>query len=859
MEDQEIIQMINIVLSSGIGINPTALNEYHQRSHDLQNNIFGIQWSLRYLTGQISYKPSLYALLIIKDWIINRWDELIQNIPDFQQQLYHIIFESSNKFLNMQQTLLYTLYKVQTLLAIKIYPLTFPEFFQKLFEMNQDMLFSFLDVLFSTLKENQGDQATILSAMEEDGSNQHLLMIILDSIIAGRKQSFGILVDLLTWVNPGQIIGHPAIDTILNSIMEDDQHIETINSIADDEITKSYSIQQESPREKALKILDGLLGAPMSPDEYMSFIISKEIIPRLQNIETEDENILSLVACIYSTIGKHVIDIYMNGQKDQNYLVFLNECFNLSMDYLMSPNEFIAENIINFAKLYINKFIDPNSMLEIVHKCFQRYALYFSVPSFELSDFAETLLSIITKNLNNQHLFELAKAIDTSDLLSIGAFFSVAQHMRLNAEIENTLIDSFSEILTNISPPAEYPEYLALTQYVEFVAKKKSRPIQQDCFNVIAIHATNTESPIEYEPKFSSLLKSLTMKGAIVSQEVPVGLILTGNQQYAATAVRLIKYVKQQNQLEAFNLCRSALQDEFHLLCLPFIEQLQPSKDIVFKQSCLELIEFFMSTIMDGEFEGNKDAYLARAIASMWNVLEQDCLQVFVQLLEFAQGLESMAQLCLIGSQLTEKAENNEWIAQLFNSSQEYINEILNEEIDWSECNEFAKQSRQFMKYYFKFVTKAMKLAPNEIIPETIKFVILIIENLINISEISMDALTFVYSIDDEYLSSPDIYSNIQDVIRSLILCSKSLNISQTNASWRRVMREGMKIMARIYAGDPNSATNIVQRSLSELGFDGNYINQLTDQWRAMMERGPSQIDAEVGSFYTNIVSVLSN
>lgn len=847
MQDQEILQMINVVLSSGIGVDPNMLNEFHMRSQQFQSDIIGFQWSMHYLSGSLAYKPALYALLIIKDWMINRWDEINSNFPNLMPDLYQIVFETSLKFLGLPQNALYTLYKVQTLLSIHIYQ--FRDMFTQIFNINHDILFPFLDVLFSTLKDLPSEQANILAAMEEYGLNQHLLSIALDTILTGRKESLNLLLDILTWVTPEQI-RHPAIDTILNVITMPEQ--------APTELQNGEINQQESQRETACKILDGLLGSPMGPQEFVDFIGSKEIIARLQSVETEDENILSLVACLYSTMGKKCIDFVLRDQRSENILILLNACFQNAMNYLGLPNEFISESVIDFIKLYVDKFADANNIGEIVQLCFQRFVVYFSTPTFELSDFAQTLLNIIVKHLNSQQIVELLKIIDNTDLLTIGAYFNVALHMRLQQEAEEILIDSFSEIITNITPPAEYPEYLALTQYIEFVAKKKSRPIQQDCLNTIASHAVNTDNPAEYAPKFSALIKSLMMKGAVVNPEIPYLLISTGNQDYAALAARTLKYVPQESVLEAFNMCKEVLASNFHGLCLPFIEQIQLIKDPNFKQSCFELINFFISTITEGEFEGSKDSYMARAIASMWNVLDTDCLQIFVQLFEYVEGLESMAQMCNIASQMCDKTAETEWIAPLFAHAQNFINEVLSESVDWSDCNEFAKQSREFMKYYFKFVTKSMRVDPNVIIPETIKMVLHIVENLINVSEISMDALTFVYSISDEYFGLAEVYSGIQELIRYLILCAKNLAISDINVSWRRVMRQAMKIIAKVYNGDTNTAVSIVERSLYELGLSGSCVPQLMEQWRAMMERGPSQIDSEVGSFYANIRSALN-
>lgn len=851
--EEQIISVINVILSNGIGVDPNHINECQEFSRQFQSVIDSFHWALDYLPRAILPKPALYAILILRDWVRSRWEE----VEGAASTLFDVLFSMIPKYGNFGPIFKYALFEVQTYVVMKIYPEQMPDFFQRLLTFPPDFIFHFIDIFFISVKFYQEIQQKILSSMESDGSSQALLQFVLDGIVAGNLECIGILVDMLTWVNPVPVFDHQAFDIIIEAItteLEENEKQELIQFTKkkilnegegaeveiEDELANTVAAMPNSKCENALKVIDGLLGAPMNPPDLLGLIQSKEIIPRIKSVQSTNPTILSLIGGIISELGNRLLSTFNEVSSD---------CLEVALTLLQSEDETIAETVLPFLKSCALSKTDASAQPDVLQALFRRYVMYFDQEPLELNDFSEEILKIILKvQMMNSELFEgfvqQACSVASGETLGlIAALLHIMQHVR-SKNFNQPLIEAFSFLLESVPVPCERIQYLALTQYVEYVIKKCGSELPQVVFDVIATHAVSEGEPEEYAEMYGKLLLQMLKVKIVVQPEIAVQLVATRNMKYISIAAKMTRLVPADVQVQSFYECLGGLDsiDGY----LEFIDGLSPAKSPVDIELATQLVNQFIETIIHEEAP---DSIFARAISSIWNLLGENCFEQYCALSQYASQMESIAQLCRVGNLMVDKKPDGEWIKQLFGPITETLAATIPEINDWTDVSEETKLAKEFVNQYFRFARSAFKFLDTPV--PILNVVLLICTRYIHIIDISKHALSFITLLTDEEFGSLLATSELFEIMHATILCVTNEEFDPGNASWRSLMRQAMKIQGRAYPANPGQLEAMAAAWIAETGTTD--AAALVTEWTELAERGVNQIDAMVGAFYNHL------
>ena len=855
--EEQILSVVNVILSNGIGVDPDHINECQELNRQFQSTIDSFQWSLDYLPRALLPKPALYAILILRDWARNKWEE----IEGSASQLYEVLFSMVAKFASFGPVFKYALFEIQSLVVMKVYPEPVSDFFQQLLAFPPDFVLQFLDVFFTNVKFDTEAQEKILSAMEGDGSNQALLQFVLDGIVAGKSECIGILVDMLTWVNPASVFEHPAFDVIIEAITAEPEESDKVEVIQytkkkvineeedaeeelEDELANTVVQMPNSKCENALKVIDGLLGSPMDPSELLALIQSKEIIPRIKSVQSTNPVILSLIGGIISDLGNRLLSTFNEVPAD---------CLEVSLSLLSSEDELIAETVLPFLKSCALSKTDQSAQPTVLQALFQRYVMYYDQEPLELNDFSEEILKIILKiQMTNSELFdgfvqEACSSASGDTLGLIAALLHIMQQVR-SKNLSKPLIEMFAFLLEGVPVPCERIQYLALTQYVEFVIKKCGGELPQEVFDVIATHAVCEEEPEEYADMFGKLLLQMLKLKITVQPEIATQLVATGNMKYISIAAKMTRFIPPEVQVQAFTECIGGLDSVEGYL--EFIDGLPAAKTPVDIELATQLVNQFIETIVQEEAP---DSIFARSISSIWNLLGENCFEQFCELSQHASQMESIAQVCRIGNLLVDKKPESEWIQQLFGPITDTLAATIPEVNDWTDVSEETKLAKEFVNQYFRFARSAFKFLETPV--PILNIVLLICNEYIQVLDISKHALSFITLLTDEEFGALLSTSELFEVMHATIICVTNDDFDPNNASWRSLMRQAMKIQGRAYPANPAQLNQMVAAWIAETGTPE--AAELIGEWTELVERGVSQIDAMVGAFYGHFFASL--
>ena len=538
--DKEIENLIFIVLSNSNSISYEELNSAIEIVTNFQQSIEGFLWCINNFNNFQSKYSILFSLFTIRDWIINKWNEIFNHFDLIKT----ILFESSINYIStFPSHFLYSLSKSQVLFFINIYPNEWNDFFEFLLKLSTNIILSFLLELFSYFKENNEIFQNITYQMQLDLTDTLLLNFILNNL-SKYSSCFEILVDMLNWIDPTPILNHSSINIIINGLINN----EIINENNDDILTPFTKF------ENSIRIIDSIIKSPIEPSILLNFISNYSIIEHILTISTNNNFILSICSNIICSLGLKLLD-------NNDFSLFES-----SIKYLNHEDELVSESIIPYFSECIK--IDSSFHSIIIIPLFYRYSSTFSEDFLEKSDFAENLLSLINKILRNNQLLlqEFINMIFNSinfelenSFFLIGSFFHILNQIHEPPQIIEII--NFFSFLLQIEPPMSISQYIALSPYLEFFSKKMKLfniETKQLFFQFLLNHSICSETNQLFASKFSFLIRSfLREKNSqlIFSNLIPQNLIILKHTGYISIASKLISLLDQNEQENTFQLC----------------------------------------------------------------------------------------------------------------------------------------------------------------------------------------------------------------------------------------------------------------------------------------------------------------
>jgi len=797
-----------------------------------------VVWSIDNF-GKFKFNDTnLFAILTIRDWIINHWDE----VSCYYDQVRTLLFDKApNNMDTLKPSYSFALIRSQVYFLYHSYPQMWPNFFLELIKRDFKIVVLFLSELFADMKENKSTFNEITASMQVDQSDVLLMNYVLNGMCSGVESCFELLVDMLNWTEPTPILEHQALDIIIDSFISNENL-----ATNDDENYEGYEIllNPKSKLESSIQILDAIVKSPINPDHLCTIIIQHSIIERLDSLyDKASLHILSISGSLLASICFKWMEFGIPPPLD------------IALKYLSHNDESVSDTVIGFIIHFVKN--DINTGKNIASVLFLRYSAFFYDEPVEKSEFAENLLSLISFILRSDNNFRDGFISDTFSVLSLNSIEhlpTIIGFLHIILPIQN--IPSIDIIISSLLPllyiesPMSRIEYLAYTPFVEFLIKKGrnySQDVIQTVFDTLINHAINNQNPEDFLPKISQLLltfvrdKSLTV---FVSPNIPSFLVGTLHIGYTCVASKLLSRISHEDQEESFASCVSTLEEFINSSydqrtaidrVLLFVEHLVFDRNNVLCSQIKALLKSIFPSIV------NDDVLFSRYIMASKPYLVDD-IEHFLQIIEKIHGMESASQISQIALSILEKNNDHSWINCFYSKLLPLIIKFLDQVSDWTNNSEETVQGKAVQKHLFRFSSKSVPYMNEEILTMLFDTISLFLQPNSWDPDLSYEALSILIEIPSSF--SLLLIQNYSDLISSILQCSYFI---PKEAKWRRIMRQIVKLHGKLYNENTQAFINSLSTSFQSTSYSG-----LLSEYLILIEKGVSQNDSEVASFFSN-------
>ena len=521
----------------------------------------GFQWCLANF-GQFSRTTSYnFALLLLRDRIVNNWEQALSEIERISQILFQI---SPNLYPQQDQNFLNTLSSTIVKFFFNTYPEVIPNFFETILNIEQPIVIStfFKDLAEQLTESNEFMQ--ISGKMKEDGSFE-LVMNFFEEQVSGGNNVF--------------LLGLKSCLTFLNFINLTPCYTNIIANI------RSYN---DNELQNAIKIIQMVIGQIQPRDVALSFISDTGLIQLVSELalqsQIENPVTLSLLGSLATDIERKTmttttafVQASHITEQTSGYDLDISPLFDVANHFFMSNQDIVTESSIQLIKDFAHSSYEiiPQALSNL----FERLCLdcsgtrNTSQVTEKILGLAEYLLRMMKTNNSedvNAFFTGYASSIPQDETVFpyAAALFKLlycAKRIFAYVPIAISIVSSFSEILI-MDPPLSIPQVNALISYEEYF-KTSYKSFDQDAIqsaldaliNHIA-QSEDQESSEELSKLIFSMLKDKDFLEKItIDDDSLIELIKSGNERYVEIGA---EYINSKFNLQMYESMLAALMED---------------------------------------------------------------------------------------------------------------------------------------------------------------------------------------------------------------------------------------------------------------------------------------------------------